>query len=155
MRSMTARRYPPYVGPEQLERLAAAYSAALGELQVSDSSARRRLAERVVASARRDSKFEVGTLKNRAVRNWHKLRTAPFRTYRSFFTPAELEAMAAAYEAAWQDLWASGLAPSEARRVQKQLAQIILAAACAGARDIERLKQTALRAIGKASSPAA
>lgn len=149
---MTARRYPPYVGPEQLERLAAAYSAVLGELRLSDSSARRRLAERVVASARRDSKFEVDTLKDRALRNWHRLRTVPFKTYKGFFTPTELEAMAAAYEAAWQDLWASGLAPSEAERVQKQLAQVILAAACAGTRDIERLKETALRAIGRASS---
>ena len=61
--------------------------------------------------------------------------------------------MAAAYEAAWQDLWASGLTPNEAERVQKQLAQVILAAACAGTRDIERLKATAVRAIGKASSP--
>jgi hypothetical protein len=150
---MTARRYPPYVGPEQLERLAAAYSAAVGELQMSDSSSRRRLAERVVASARRDSKFEVGTLKDRALRNWDKLRTAPFKTYRGHFTPAELEAMAAAYEGAWQDLWASGLAPSEAERVQKQLAQVILAAACAGTRDIEGLKETALRAIGRAGTP--
>ncbi len=114
---------------------------------------KRRLAERVVASAKGDSKFEVKHLKERALRNWRKLRTAPFKTYKGFFAPEELEAMAAAYEAAWQDLWASGLAASEAERVQKQLAQVILAAACAGTRDIERLKETALRAICKTSAP--
>jgi hypothetical protein len=106
-----------------------------------------------MASAKGDSKFEVDILKERALRNWRILRTAPFKTYKRFFTPDELEAMAAAYDAAWQDLWASGLAPSEAERVQKQLAQVILAAACAGTRDIERLKETALRAIRKASAP--
>jgi hypothetical protein len=58
----------------------------------------------------------------------------PFRDYRSFFQPEELDALPAAYGAAWQHLYASsiGLTPAQAAEMKRRLAQIILASACTG-----------------------
>jgi hypothetical protein len=71
------------------------------------------------------------------------------RDYSSFFQPEELEALVAAYEAAWHDLWTKRLSLSADQSVilSKNLAQIILASACNGKRDSEQLKAIALRGV--------
>ena len=69
-----------------------------------------------------------------------------FQRYAPFFQPDELHALtAAAYNAAWQDLLT--LNATQARVVEKKLAQVILASACTGERDAARLKEIALRAV--------
>jgi hypothetical protein len=72
----------------------------------------------------------------------------PFREYSPYFLSDELKAFTAAYEAAWQHLEATDLVPSQAAVLKKKLAQIILASACSGEREAERLKDIALRALG-------
>jgi hypothetical protein len=71
------------------------------------------------------------------------------RDYSSFFRPEEFEAMAAAYDAACQHLRAkrSTLTSDQVQVLTKNLAQIILASACNGKRDVVRLKEIALRAV--------
>jgi hypothetical protein len=71
------------------------------------------------------------------------------RDYSSFFQPEEFDARTAAYDAAWQQLWAKRLTlPSEQVPVlKKNLSQIILASACNGKRDVEQLKEIALRGV--------
>ena len=71
------------------------------------------------------------------------------RDYSSFFQPQEFDALTAAYEAAWQDLWTKRLTlnPDQVPVLKKNLAQIILASACNGKRDIQQLKEIALRGI--------
>jgi hypothetical protein len=71
----------------------------------------------------------------------------PFREFSSYFLSDELNAFTAAYEAAWRHLWATSLTPDQAAALKKKLAQIILASACNGEREAERLKDTALRAL--------
>ena len=71
----------------------------------------------------------------------------PFREFSSYFMSDELNAFTAAYEAAWQHLWATSLTPDQAAALKKKLAQIILASACNGEREAEQLKDTALRAL--------
>ena len=72
------------------------------------------------------------------------------RDYSSFFQPDDFDALIAAYDAAWQQLWATGLTlPSEQVVVlKKNLSQIILASACNGKRDVQQLKEIALRGVG-------
>ena len=73
----------------------------------------------------------------------------PFRRYSSYFPSDELDAFTAAYEAAWQHFQATPTtAPDQADILKKNLAQIILASACKGERDVEKLKAIALRALG-------
>ena len=78
--------------------------------------------------------------------------------YSSYFRPQEFESLTAAYDAAWQDLWTKRLT-LEADQVpvlKRNLAQIILASACNGNRDVEQLKETALRGVsGRICAPAA
>ena len=71
------------------------------------------------------------------------------RDYSSFFQPQEFDALTAAYEAAWQDLWTKRLTlnPDQVPVLKKNLAQIILASACNGKRDMQQLKEIALRGI--------
>jgi hypothetical protein len=71
------------------------------------------------------------------------------RDYSSFFQPEEFDALTAAYDAAWQDLWTKRLTLSadQVPVLKKNLAQIILASACNGKRDLEQLKEIALRGI--------
>ena len=75
------------------------------------------------------------------------------RDYSSFFQPEEFEALTAAYDAAWRQLWTkrSTLTPDQVPVLQKKLAQIILASACNGKRDIEQLKEIALRGVSRQS----
>ena len=72
----------------------------------------------------------------------------PFREYSSYFPSNELDAFTAAYEAAWQHLRATGNTHDQAAVLKKNLAQIILASACKGEREVEQLKDIALRALG-------
>jgi hypothetical protein len=69
--------------------------------------------------------------------------------YSSFFRPEEFDAMTAAYNAAWQHLRTHGptLTGDQIGVLKKNLAQIILASACNGKRDVERLKDIALRGV--------
>jgi hypothetical protein len=69
--------------------------------------------------------------------------------YSSFFRPEEFAAMTAAYDAAWQHLRTHRplLTGLQIRVLKKNLAQIILASACNGKRDVERLKEIALRGV--------
>ena len=69
--------------------------------------------------------------------------------YSSFFRPEEFEAMTGAYESAWRHLrtMRPTLTVKQVRVLQKNLAQIILASACNGNRDVVRLKEIALRGV--------
>ena len=71
------------------------------------------------------------------------------RDYSSFFQPQEFDALTAAYDAAWQDLWTQRLTlnPDQVPVLKKNLAQIILASACNGKRDMQQLKEIALRGV--------
>ena len=57
--------------------------------------------------------------------------------------------MSAAYNSAWCQLWFAGMAvtPQQAGIVKRKLIQVILAAACTGARKRDRLSDIALRAL--------
>lgn len=69
--------------------------------------------------------------------------------YSSFFRPEEFDAMTTAYDAAWQHLQIQrpALAADQVRVLKNNLAQIILASACNGNRDVTRLKEIALRGV--------
>jgi hypothetical protein len=71
------------------------------------------------------------------------------RDYSAFFQPEELDAMTTAYEAAWQHLQTNKptLTTEQVQVLKKNLAQIILASACNGKRDVVRLKEIALRGV--------
>jgi uncharacterized protein YjbJ (UPF0337 family) len=70
----------------------------------------------------------------------------PFRDYSPFFLPEELDALTAAFEAAWQHLRLHRLTLSaeQERVLKRNLAQIILDSACQGKWDVEELKEIAL-----------
>ena len=71
-----------------------------------------------------------------------------FRQYGAFFQPDELDALTSAYDAVWQEMAAPRvLTTAQASVLKSKLAQIILASACTGDRDRERLRQIAVRAI--------
>ena len=71
-----------------------------------------------------------------------------FKKYAAFFPPHELAALAAAYDAAWQQMQTSmPIKDRESSVLKNNLAQIILASACTGERDTERVKRIALRAV--------
>jgi hypothetical protein len=71
--------------------------------------------------------------------------------YSSFFRREEFNAMTAAYDAVWQHLRTHRctLTADQVRVLRKNLAQIILASACTGKRDVERLKEIALRGVSR------
>ena len=72
----------------------------------------------------------------------------PFKEYSPFFRPEELDALTAAYNSAWHQLSDSlAASPDQTYVAKKNLAQIILAAACNGEREPERLKEIALRGV--------
>ena len=73
----------------------------------------------------------------------------PFRDYSPFFLPEELDALTAAFEAAWQHLRLNRLTLSaeQERLLKRTLAQIILDSARNGTRDVEELKEIALRHV--------
>src|SRR6266540_2824150 len=65
------------------------------------------------------------------------------RDYSSFFQPNEFDALTAAYDAAWQNLWTKRLTLTAHQTpvLKRNLAQIILASACNGKRDVEQPKE--------------
>ena len=69
--------------------------------------------------------------------------------YSSFFPPEEFGVMTAAYDAAWQHMRTNRptLTADQVQVLKKNLAQIILASACTGKRDLVRLKEIALRGV--------
>jgi hypothetical protein len=71
------------------------------------------------------------------------------RDYSRFFRPEEFDSLTAAYDAAWQDLWTKRLTltSDQVPVLKNNLAQIILASACNGKRDVEQLKDIALRGV--------
>ena len=73
----------------------------------------------------------------------------PFQEYSPFFRPEELDALTAADNSAWHQLSDKSLAasPEQTYVAKKNLAQIILAAACNGEREPKRLKEIALRGV--------
>ena len=80
-----------------------------------------------------------------------EVSTVPFQQYAPFFKPEELDTLTAAFEATWQVLSASGLDLSSEDKialVKRKLAQRILVSATAGGvRDVETLKEQALRSL--------
>ena len=76
----------------------------------------------------------------------------PFRRYSSYFPSDELDAFTAAYEAAWQHFQAArATTPDQADVLKKNLTQIILASACKGEREVEKLtKSPRLAGSGRA-----
>jgi hypothetical protein len=79
----------------------------------------------------------------------------PFQEFSSFFGPDDLDAMTAAYNAAWYQLWIAGVVvtPYQASILKRKLTQVILASACTGARNRERLKNVAMRALSSTTHP--
>jgi hypothetical protein len=71
-----------------------------------------------------------------------------FKKYAAFFKPQELDALTTAYVDVWEQVRVTEyIGACEASVLKNNLAQIILASACTGERDTERLKQIALRAM--------
>jgi DnaJ-domain-containing protein 1 len=76
------------------------------------------------------------------------------RDYSPFFDPDQLSALTAAYEAAWQDVREKALAMDADRAgiLKKKLAQLILASACNGQHDPQKLRDIALRGVRAADA---
>ena len=76
----------------------------------------------------------------------------PFRQYASFFEPDELDKLTAAFNETWQELKAAGMdltSEPEVSLVKRKLAQRILVSATAGGvRDVETMKEQAMRSLG-------
>jgi hypothetical protein len=72
-----------------------------------------------------------------------------FQRHAAFFQPHELDALTAAYDSAWQHICDInlGMTATQASLLKKKLAQIILASACTGECDMERLREIALRGV--------
>ena len=74
-----------------------------------------------------------------------------FRRYAAFFRPEELDTLTAAFEATWQELALSGVdlsSEEKAALLKAKLVQRILVSATAGgARDIETIKEQAMRSL--------
>lgn len=73
----------------------------------------------------------------------------PFKAYEGFFKRDELDILNDAYDAAWQRVCANsnGMTPSQAADLKNRLAKMILASACSGERDRDRLTEIALRGV--------
>lgn len=75
----------------------------------------------------------------------------PFQQYAPFFGPEELKTLTAAFDATWQELSATPDLTTEDKiaLMKKKLAHCILVSATAGGvRDMETLKEQALRSLG-------
>ena len=81
----------------------------------------------------------------------------PFQKYAAHFGPAELATMQAAFDATWEELNTAGLDLSTEDRaalMKKKLAQRILVSATAGGvRDVETMKEQAMRSLGRGVRP--
>src|SRR5262245_59735409 len=69
-----------------------------------------------------------------------------FQDFAPFYGPEDLDNMSAAFDAVWYQLCIWVVATGPLQRAY-HLAQVILAAACTGQRNRERLKNAALRAL--------
>jgi hypothetical protein len=80
----------------------------------------------------------------------------PFQRYAAFFEPDELDVLTVAYNAAWREWSTSTVKPSsgmDTMLVKKRLAQRILVSATRGGiRDVETLKEHALRRLSAGTS---
>ena len=79
----------------------------------------------------------------------------PFKAYKGFFKPEELDSLNQAYEAAWQHMRRSttaAMTPSRATDLKNRIAKMILASACTGERNKERLTEIALRGVSGAGT---
>jgi cytochrome P450 len=79
----------------------------------------------------------------------------PFRAYKAFFKPDELDSLNDAFDAAWQRVRRStsgAMTPSRATDLRNRIAKIILASACTGERNRERLTEIALRGVSGAGT---
>jgi len=76
----------------------------------------------------------------------------PFREYAPYFKPEELATLTAAFDAAWQELSAAHpnlTTEDKIGLLKKKLAHRILVSATAGGvRDVEMLKEQALKSLG-------
>ena len=76
----------------------------------------------------------------------------PFHKYARHFGPEELATLEAAFDATWQELSAAGIDLSTDDKIasmKRRLAQRILVSATAGGvRDLDTLKEQALRSLG-------
>ena len=76
----------------------------------------------------------------------------PFHKYARHFGPEELATLEAAFAATWQELGAAGIDLSTDDKIasmKRRLAQRILVSATAGGvRDLDTLKEQALRSLG-------
>jgi hypothetical protein len=81
----------------------------------------------------------------------------PFRQYAAFFGPDELDTLTAAFECTWQELSSSGIdlsSEDQLAQLNRKLVQRILVSATAGGiRDVETLKQQALRSLANNVRP--
>jgi hypothetical protein len=77
----------------------------------------------------------------------------PFRKYARHFGPEELATLEAAFAVTWQELSAAGIDLSSDEKIasmKQRLAQRILVSATAGGvRDLDTLKEQALRSLGR------
>jgi hypothetical protein len=77
----------------------------------------------------------------------------PFQKFGPFFTQEELKALTAAFHATWHELTTSGMDLSSEDKValvKRKLAQRILVSATAGGvRDVETLKEQAMRSLAR------
>ena len=74
----------------------------------------------------------------------------PFKAYKAFFKPDELDTLQDAYDAAWRQVRRSttgAMTPSQATDLKNRIAKMILASACTGERKRERLTEIALRGV--------
>jgi hypothetical protein len=76
----------------------------------------------------------------------------PFREYSPFFGPEELDTLTAAFDATWRELSAADIGLSTEDKIalmKKKLAlRILVSATAGGVRDVETLKEQALRSLG-------
>jgi hypothetical protein len=74
------------------------------------------------------------------------------RDYAPFFDPEQLSVLTAAYDAAWLNVRerTPALDADQAGVLKRRLAQLILASACNGQRDVQRLTDIALRGVSAA-----
>ena len=83
----------------------------------------------------------------------------PFHKYARHFGPEELATLEAAFDATWQELRVAGIDLSTDEKIasmKQRLAQRILVSATAGGvRDLDTLKDQALRSLGRGVPPRA
>jgi hypothetical protein len=74
-----------------------------------------------------------------------------FQQYKAFFGPDELATLTAAFDATWRELRSSGVDLSTQQKIvsmKKKLAlRILVSATAGGVRDVETMKEQALRSL--------